>query len=479
MSSDDRWEHAEAAERAQDERAALIDELAKEKASRVTAARMLATVGAEKTALEKLLRAGDKALEEAGIDNDGSDIAVRVAKLAKERNEANRDALSAHAQRQLAERAASRGNLADLETALVLGKWIQASELDDRPLAERILSAVANERAFGDKAVRQVKDQEGANRILSDRVRELARAAAQLKGALSDALQHAEAGKADGYPIAYGWLSMAVKMAIGDSLAPVQKAAGDAETLTREEAAKALSALGISGDDVAYYLENASRLVSGKKGKLISTPGLTILRAYVRHLDKPIAAVLAQAEAAQCGNCLDPVAECVCDAGRRERGDCATGLYCKFQVRRTDGSSSPGGKHERCEYFVLDWQHDTFTVPAILAYAAACEARYPDLASDPRNKARAHGAVADAAKPARPKVGMPVLEPGGLYVYDDRGGVVANAFETPDGGCGWWAARPFQKGSDHGAVSLSTMAEASAAMMASLRTWADVVEVAK
>ena len=63
------------------------------------------------------------------------------------------------------------------------------------------------------------------------------------------------------------------------------------------------------------------------------------------------------------------------------------GIYQKFTVMRTDGSSEPGGKHERCHYFVLDWIHDKFAVPAALAYAAACEAEYPELAADLRSMA--------------------------------------------------------------------------------------------
>ena len=31
------------------------------------------------------------------------------------------------------------------------------------------------------------------------------------------------------------------------------------------------------------------------------------------------------------------------------------GLYQKYRVERTDGSSAPGCKHEKCRYFVLDW----------------------------------------------------------------------------------------------------------------------------
>jgi len=64
------------------------------------------------------------------------------------------------------------------------------------------------------------------------------------------------------------------------------------------------------------------------------------------------------------------------------------GLYAKFWVRRTDGSSQDGGKHAECDYFVLDWIHDPFAIPAALAYAKACEAEYPDLAADIRERAK-------------------------------------------------------------------------------------------
>lgn len=61
------------------------------------------------------------------------------------------------------------------------------------------------------------------------------------------------------------------------------------------------------------------------------------------------------------------------------------GLYHKFEVARTDGSSGPGGKHEQCYYFVLDVDHDPYARPALLAYADACEDEYPMLSSDLRS----------------------------------------------------------------------------------------------
>ena len=63
-------------------------------------------------------------------------------------------------------------------------------------------------------------------------------------------------------------------------------------------------------------------------------------------------------------------------------GDKTRGLYEKFIVTRTDGSSEPGGKHENCNYFVLDLDHDPFAKAAIKAYWEACKSEYPLLAKD-------------------------------------------------------------------------------------------------
>lgn len=62
----------------------------------------------------------------------------------------------------------------------------------------------------------------------------------------------------------------------------------------------------------------------------------------------------------------------------------AQGLFRKFDVRRTDGSDAPGGKHDGCDYFVLDVTHDKHAKPALAAYAAAVEATHPQLAADMR-----------------------------------------------------------------------------------------------
>ncbi len=58
------------------------------------------------------------------------------------------------------------------------------------------------------------------------------------------------------------------------------------------------------------------------------------------------------------------------------------GVYRKFEVTRTDGSSQPGGKHEDCQYFVLDLSHDKYSRVALRAYATACREEFPLLSAD-------------------------------------------------------------------------------------------------
>jgi len=58
------------------------------------------------------------------------------------------------------------------------------------------------------------------------------------------------------------------------------------------------------------------------------------------------------------------------------------GLYRKFKVERADGRSAPGQKHERCNYYVLDLDHDIYAAPALEAYATACAEQYPALSAD-------------------------------------------------------------------------------------------------
>lgn len=55
------------------------------------------------------------------------------------------------------------------------------------------------------------------------------------------------------------------------------------------------------------------------------------------------------------------------------------GLYGKYYVKRKNDTT---GKHDNCQYFVLDPQHDEFAVIALLAYAEACQEEYPLLSED-------------------------------------------------------------------------------------------------
>ena len=58
------------------------------------------------------------------------------------------------------------------------------------------------------------------------------------------------------------------------------------------------------------------------------------------------------------------------------------GLFRKFEVRRTDGSDGPGGKHDGCRYFVLDMDCDPHAGPALKAYAESCCESHPKLSAE-------------------------------------------------------------------------------------------------
>ncbi len=58
--------------------------------------------------------------------------------------------------------------------------------------------------------------------------------------------------------------------------------------------------------------------------------------------------------------------------------DTERGLYRKYNVERLGGTP---GKHDECEYFVLDLMHDIHAREALRAYAASCRAEYPELAA--------------------------------------------------------------------------------------------------
>lgn len=84
----------------------------------------------------------------------------------------------------------------------------------------------------------------------------------------------------------------------------------------------------------------------------------------------------------------EPLVVFPCACGAMNAAACSKrGLYGKFFVERTDGRSAPGQKHDGCEYFVLDLDHDKHAGPALEAYAASCDSEYPALAADLRAKA--------------------------------------------------------------------------------------------
>jgi hypothetical protein len=65
-------------------------------------------------------------------------------------------------------------------------------------------------------------------------------------------------------------------------------------------------------------------------------------------------------------------------------GDKTRGIYKKFLVSRFDKTDELGGKHHRCQYFVLDCSHDPHAKAALEAYEKSCREEYPLLAKDIR-----------------------------------------------------------------------------------------------
>lgn len=58
-----------------------------------------------------------------------------------------------------------------------------------------------------------------------------------------------------------------------------------------------------------------------------------------------------------------------------------TGLYDKFRITRRDKRDQIGGDRMNADYFVLDLTYDPFAKKALLAYALACAAEYPELSN--------------------------------------------------------------------------------------------------
>lgn len=89
----------------------------------------------------------------------------------------------------------------------------------------------------------------------------------------------------------------------------------------------------------------------------------------------------------------------------RSDKDTERGIYDKYVVTRTDGSSDVGGKHQWCRYFVLDLTHDQYAEAALRAYAKACRGEFPYLAGDLVALADEISNRPDAARQERPAQG--------------------------------------------------------------------------
>jgi len=59
-------------------------------------------------------------------------------------------------------------------------------------------------------------------------------------------------------------------------------------------------------------------------------------------------------------------------------------LQQKFYVDRIDGRDMPGGDRADSKYFVLDYIHDPYAIPALEAYAFACYKEFPNLSEELR-----------------------------------------------------------------------------------------------
>lgn len=86
------------------------------------------------------------------------------------------------------------------------------------------------------------------------------------------------------------------------------------------------------------------------------------------------------------------------------KADEQLGVYRKYNVERTDGSSKPGGKHEDCRYYVLDLDHDPHAYPALMAYIESCQEQFPGLAADLRR------IIGEGALTARRLIPAPAID---------------------------------------------------------------------
>lgn len=87
------------------------------------------------------------------------------------------------------------------------------------------------------------------------------------------------------------------------------------------------------------------------------------------------------------------------------------GVYQKYVVRRTDGRDEPGEMHQNCWLFVLDLDHDAYALPALRAYADACQFSHPELANDLR-------AMVERKVTGKPLPPIPFVEPSEPCCFD-------------------------------------------------------------
>jgi hypothetical protein len=70
--------------------------------------------------------------------------------------------------------------------------------------------------------------------------------------------------------------------------------------------------------------------------------------------------------------------------GRRPVEDKRNKLQQKYYVERIDERDRAGGDRVDSKYFVLDYVHDPYSVPALEAYSQACDQDFPNLAAEIR-----------------------------------------------------------------------------------------------
>lgn len=142
----------------------------------------------------------------------------------------------------------------------------------------------------------------------------------------------------------------------------------------------------LDGTTREAYLYRPVGCVSDKQERLDSY-GTAYLRNNAARIASELRRLNIENERLRLGSSHAPPTETERVYRAMDRAGMDVGIYRKFVVERVDGSSGPGGKHERCDYFVLDWAHGKFAPAAALAYAATCESEYPALAADLRTRA--------------------------------------------------------------------------------------------